>query len=71
MMQHHRTPTPLTPLMSRRDFLAAGAAGGAALTALSSGMAVPQAAAQAAAKPPKAGGTLIWGGVIAPFPTQR
>ena len=48
-------------LMSRRDFLAAGAAGGAALTALSSGMAVPQAAAQAAAKPPKAGGTLIWG----------
>jgi peptide/nickel transport system substrate-binding protein len=47
--------------MSRRDFLAAGTVGGAALAAATSGLAVPQAMAQAAAKSPKAGGTLIWG----------
>ncbi len=48
-------------LMSRRSFLQAGVAGGAGLCALSSGLAARKAEAQAAAKPPKSGGTLIWG----------
>jgi peptide/nickel transport system substrate-binding protein len=47
--------------MSRRDFLHAGMAGGAGLYALAAGMAARQAEAQAAPKPPKSGGTLIWG----------
>src|SRR5215813_15497177 len=61
MMDRSIESAPLTRSMSRRDFLHAGMAGGAGLYALASGMAARQAEAQAAPKPPKSGGTLIWG----------
>jgi len=60
-MDRSRESEPRARSMSRRDFLHAGMAGGAGLYALAAGMAARTAEAQAAPKPPKSGGTLIWG----------
>src|SRR5262245_55070084 len=61
MMDRSIESAPRARSMSRRDCMHAGMAGGAGLYALASGMAACQAEAQAVSKPPKSGGTLIWG----------